>query len=140
MSIALDTNVIIEVIGGVAEVSGRAARTLRDQAARSSLVISPIVYTELFAHPAWNAEDVREFLRATGIAVDWELTSEVWTRAGQGFADYCRRRRRRRNAGSPRRLVVDFVVGAHALEVGALLTGDVEFFRRIFPDLRIIAV
>lgn len=58
MSVELDTNVIIEVVSGAPDVSRRVADLLREQAARSSLVISPIVYAELFAHPAWKPEDV----------------------------------------------------------------------------------
>jgi hypothetical protein len=38
---------------------------------------------------------------------------------------------------NPRRLVADFIVGSHALEVGALITGDAEFFRRNFPELHV---
>lgn len=140
MSVALDTNVIIEVVGGEPAASKRAADLLREHGSRSSLVISPIVYSELFAHPAWKPEDVREFLGETALAVDWELTETVWTRAGYAFAEYARRRRKHDPKAAPRRLVADFVIGSHAVEVGALITGDVEFFRRAFPELRIIPV
>ena len=138
MSVALDTNVIIQVVGGEAAVSKRAAELLREHATRASLVISPIVYSELFAHPAWKPEDVLEFLGATAVAVDWDLSQSVWTRAGYAFAQYARRRRKHDRKTLPRRLIADFVIGSHALEAGGLLTADVDFFRRTFPDLRVI--
>jgi predicted nucleic acid-binding protein len=140
VSVALDTNVIIEVVSGAPDVSRRAADLLREHASRSSLVISPIVYAELFAHPAWKPDDVLDFLGVTAVAVEWELGERVWTRAGRAFAQYARRRRKHGPRTIPRRLVADFVVGSHALEVGALITGDADFFRRNFPDLHIISV
>lgn len=139
MSVALDTNVIVEVVGGTPDASRRAIELLRQHGSRSRLVISPIVYAELFAHPAWGAEDVREFLSATGVAVDWELPEIVWARAGDTFARYAKRRRRHESKPVPRRLLADFVIGSHAVEVGTLMTGDVEFFRRNFPELHVIS-
>jgi predicted nucleic acid-binding protein len=139
VSVALDTNVIVEVVGGTQDASKRTIELLREHGARSRLVISPVVYAELLAHPAWRAEDVAEFLNGTGVAVDWELPESVWTRAGEAFASYAKRRRRHEAKSFPRRLLSDFVIGSHAVEIGTLMTGDVGFFRRNFPELRIVA-
>jgi predicted nucleic acid-binding protein len=140
VSVALDTNVIVTVVSGTPAASTHAVDALREYGSRSSLVISPIVYAELFAHPAWRPEDLLEFLGATAVAVDWNLTEAIWTRAGHAFGLYARRRRRSESALRPRRLLADFVIGSHALEVGMLMTGDAEFYRRNFPDLRVVAV
>lgn len=140
MGVALDTNIILEVIAGEPNASKRAADLLREHGSRSSLVISPIVYAELFAHPAWKSEDVVDFLQVTAVAVDWELPEVIWTRAGYAFAQYAQRRRKHESASSQRRLIADFVIGSHALEVGALMTADTQFFRRNFPNLAIIEV
>ena len=139
MSVALDTNVIVEVVAGASDVSKHAVELLREHGVRSRLVICPIVYAELFAHPAWRPEDVEEFLRETGVAVDWELSPTIWARAGDAFARYAKRRRRHEIKTIPRRLLADFVIGSHAVEVGMLMTGDTEFFRKNFPELRVIA-
>ncbi len=139
MSVALDTNVIVNVIGGTAAVADRTALLLREHGARSSFVISPVVYAELFAHPGWGPQDVLQFLSATAVGVDWELTETVWTRAGHAFGLYARRRGRE-PAVHPRRLLADFVIGSHALDVGTLMTGDADFYRKNFPDLRIVPV
>lgn len=139
MSVALDTNVIVEVVAGASEVSKRAVELLREHGSRTRLVICPIVYAELFAHPAWRPEDVEQFLRETGVAVDWQLPQTIWARAGDAFARYAKRRRRHELKALPRRLLADFVIGSHALEAGTLITGDSGFFRKNFPDLHVIA-
>ena len=100
-------------------------------------MISPVVYAELFAHPGWKPKDVPDFLVATAIAVDWTLVELVWTRAGHAFGSYSRRRARDGSA-APRRLLADFVIGSHALEIGTLITGDADFYRTNFPALRVV--
>jgi predicted nucleic acid-binding protein len=140
VSVALDTNVIVNVVSGTPQVGGLVAGLLRQHGMRSSLVISPVVYAELFAHPAWKPEELRAFLGATAVAVDWDLPQSVWTRAGEAFAQYAKRRRRLGAGGVPRRLLSDFVIGSHAVAAGALMTSDVTFFRKNFPELQVIAV
>ena len=140
MSIALDTNVIVNVVSGTPQVGELVASLLREHGGRSRLVISPVVYAELFAHPGWKPDDLLAFLGATAVAVDWDLPASVWTRAGDAFVQYARRRRRLGASSAPRRLLADFVVGAHAVESGALMTSDMGFFRKNFPELQIIAV
>ncbi|MEO6913737.1 MAG: PIN domain-containing protein [Candidatus Baltobacteraceae bacterium] len=139
MSCAIDTNVIIEVIGGTRVAAERAAATLSEQGSRAGLVISPVVYAELYAHPGWGKAQVDQFLQATVIAVDWSLTKEVWELAGRAYAGYAARRKVQRDASQPRRLLADFIIGAHAAQVGGLITSDRGFYIRNFPSLRIIS-
>ena len=55
--------------------------------------------------------------------------------AGQRFAAY---RKRRQGIGSPR-VLSDFFIGAHALELDArLLTRDVAIYAAYFPELTLI--
>ena len=138
MSTAVDTNVIVDVVGGTPSTAAQAAATLTLHGRQTALVVAPVVYAELFAHPAWNGDEIDEFLGATGITVDWHLTQDVWRNAGEAFASYARRRAKQRG-GLPRRLLADFVIGAHAARIGALITGDVAFYRTNFPDLRIFS-
>jgi predicted nucleic acid-binding protein len=140
VSIALDTNVIVNLVAGTTTASRRSAELLRDYGSRSGFVISPVVYAELFAHPGWEAKDVLDFLTETAIAVDWILPESVWTRAGHAFAVYAHRRSAREAAAQPRRLVADFVIGSHALEIGILITGDADFYRTHFPTLQVVVV
>jgi predicted nucleic acid-binding protein len=76
-------------------------------------------------------------LADTYIHVDWDLDEEVWRVAGtanQAFSE----RRRRQNLGGPRRILADFLIGAHALVNGyTLLTLDQRHYRAAFPKLKL---
>ncbi len=139
MSLAVDTNVIIDLVAGTPTAAELASTLLEKQAERQGLVICPIVYAELFAHPGWNKNEIDAFLRATSIGVQWDVAREVWEAAGDAWAEYATRRKRQ-PSGAPRRLLADFAIGAHAAATGGLITGDAAFYRTNFPDLRLITV
>lgn len=72
--------------------------------------------------------------------MDWTLTEAVWHAAGRAFQQYLVRRRTHRNPG-PRRILTDFVIGAHALHNGfRLLTLDDRLYRATFSRLTILTV
>ena len=80
------------------------------------------------------------FCKETGIAVDWNLNEAMWHAAGRAFQHYAARRRRQRDSG-PRRILADFLIGAHALRHGfRLLTLDDRLYRTAFPRLAILTV
>jgi len=137
MSIAVDTNVIIDIVAGDVRTVARAMSVMQETGGREALFLCPVVYAELHAHPGWKAVDIDSFLQNTNVLVDWELSQDVWSRAGSSFSTYCRRRTRS-GGGSPRRLLADFVIGAHAESVGGIVTADVSFFKTNFPALRIV--
>ena len=78
------------------------------------------------------------FLQETGISVDFSMEERVWRQAASSFAIYAERRRR--SAGTaPKRLFVDFVIGAHALlHADRLMTLEAQRYARDFPKLHII--
>jgi hypothetical protein len=81
---------------------------------------------------------VERFLRETGIAVDFDLGEAVWRQAATSFAAYADRRRRS-GGDSPKRLLGDFVIGAHALlRADRLMTLEARRYSRDFPSLRIV--
>jgi predicted nucleic acid-binding protein len=121
MNIALDTNIIVYVLAGVAQTALRASRALDDAASRGGvIVVSAPVYAELLAIPNSSKRDLDTFMAETRIRVDWNLSENCWTAAGVAFAAYARRRNKQR-LDSPRRILADFIIGAHAVEVGNLL-------------------
>lgn len=70
--------------------------------------------------------------------MDWNLNESVWRAAGRAFEQYVARRRNRRDAG-PRRILADFLIGAHASHNGfRLLTLDDRLYRAAFPRLVIL--
>lgn len=93
---------------------------------------------ELLAYPSAPRRFVQEFLGETGILVEFLLDEQVWQTAANALVAYTQRRRRSRG-GSPKRMLVDFVVAAHALlRADRLLTLDASRYRQNFPRLHII--
>jgi predicted nucleic acid-binding protein len=137
MSVAVDTNVVVAMVAGDAQTVERAVTLMQEIGGREALLLCPIVYAELRAHPGWGAGDIDTFLRDTDILVDWDLAPATWSRAGMTFSVYARRRARSRG-GAPRRLMADFLIGAHAESVGGLVTADRSFFSTNFPALRLL--
>ena len=103
-----------------------------------SLIISPFVFAELLAYPRATEDFVRGFLHATGIVVDLKLDEKIWTEAGLRYARYSARRRQTTGEG-PRRILPDFMIGAHALvQAERLLTLDPKRYSQDFPELRLL--
>jgi len=134
---ALDSNVISAIWSREASVPF-VLRQLAAARAQGALVISPIVFAELHAHPVVNAADIAEFLRNTEIAVDLRLEESVWRESGQRFARYAGRRRISART-EPRRLIADYVIGSHALiQADRLFTLDQKVYQQDFPELRLL--
>lgn len=140
MIAAIDTNVLVALWDFDDALNAAAQAALDAAFAQGGLVISGAVFAELLAFPRRNETFVDEFLRDTGISVDWTTDEAIWRAAGKAFQGYAKRRRRQRATG-PRRLLADFLIGAHALERGfSLLTLDDGIYRSAFPKLRILKV
>ncbi len=93
------------------------------------------MYVELLAYPKATRSFVQQFLTTTHIVTDFLLDEAVWQEAGAAYAAYAQRRRRSKD-GLPKRLLVDFIVGAHAiLKADRLVTLDAARYRVAFPRL-----
>lgn len=133
---AIDTNVI-SALWSREPTAKRVAGWLFQARNIGGLVICAPVQAELLAYPGASPEFVEQFLHDVGIRVEYDLSEEVWRRSGAAFANYAERRRNS-GRGSPRRLLVDFLVGAHAVtDADRLLTLDAERYRNAFPGLRL---
>ena len=136
MRTALDTN-IISAIWTREQNLPEIIEQLKVTRSLGSIVICPVVYIELCAHPRATLNDVLSFLADTDIAVNWEISRKVWDHAANAFSQYAIRHRKSRN-GSPRRIPADFIIGAHAVWMAdRLLTLDQSRYRTDFPGLRI---
>jgi predicted nucleic acid-binding protein len=134
---AIDTNVLVYLWSSDEQVSVPAREALEYAYARGALVITGVVHAELLAAPGRDREFIDRFLSETGITVDWSIDEPIWRLAGESFSVYAERRRRSGD-GAPRRILADFVIGAHAvLRASVLLTGDDRFYRTTFPSIAV---
>jgi len=139
LTTAVDTNVFAALLRGTAEETGIARRALRRADDAGALVVSPPVYAELAAAPGGDAEALDAFLERAEVRVDWTLGEDVWREAARAYRGYAERRRAQPDGHGPRRILADFIVGAHALvHASALLTFDRRLYRAAFPGLRVI--
>jgi predicted nucleic acid-binding protein len=140
MTTAIDTNVII-ALWEPDVVLGASARSALDKALdKGHLVIAAPVFAELMAAPGRDEAFLDSFFRNTGIRIDWTLDENVWRTAGEAFQAYVARRRRQRDLG-PRRILANFLIGAHALRFGyRLLTFDNNLYRAAFPRLMLVSL
>ena len=135
MTTAVDTNVVIALWDKDSALSLAAQRVLEAAFNRGNLVAAAPVFAELIAAPGRTEAFVGSFFEETGIAIDWELGEQVWRSAGRAFQAYAGRRRKQRDTGT-RRILADFLIGAHALSNGCrLLTLDDRLYRASFPTL-----
>jgi predicted nucleic acid-binding protein len=138
MTTAIDTNVIV-ALWDAEDSLHRVARAALDKAFNEgALVISGAAYAELMAAPGRSETFVDRFCEETGIAVEWEIGERAWRAAGAAFQGYTARRRKQKGAEA-RRILADFVIGAHALVNGyKLLTLDARMYQASFPRLGIL--
>jgi len=140
MRTALDTNIISQLWSGQASAEAIAAR-LSNARADGALVVSAPVFVELAAIPTpklHGAQPVGKALTEMNIAIDFDLGEDVWQLAATVFAAYATRRRLS-GGGSPKRLLADFVIAAHAmLMADRFMTRDANLYAQDFPNLRLI--
>jgi predicted nucleic acid-binding protein len=137
MTTAIDTNVVIALWDEDAALSGAAQAALEKAFRRGNLVVAAPVFAELMAAPGRTETFVTSFLEDTAIAVDWNLDQAVWTAAGRAYQKYAERRRKQGDSGT-RRILADFLIGAHAqVRAYRLLTLDERLYRAAFPALTI---
>jgi predicted nucleic acid-binding protein len=137
MRTAIDSNVFSAIWTGEASVP-RLLEKLKEAKDDGALLISPFVFAELHAYPGMTEPLVRRFLEETGVVVDLRIEETVWTESGLRFAKYAERRKKSTGEG-PRRILADFLIGAHALvQADRLLTLDAKVYRQDFPEVRLM--
>jgi predicted nucleic acid-binding protein len=132
MRTASDTSVLLDLVLDDPLFANRSEAALRSAAAAGALTICECVLAEI--RPAFRPAEIDEFLS------DWGIEFVPSTRdsclfAGEMFATYLRRRR-----ATPRRVLPDFLIGAHALlTADRLLARDRGYYRDYFTRLTLLA-
>ncbi|MFC7157912.1 type II toxin-antitoxin system VapC family toxin [Halomarina halobia] len=146
----VDTSALIALLSPDDEHNRAAATLLREAAEEGALLVNPVVYAELAADPFFGSRsDLDDFLDDTGIAVE-ELPRAAQFEAGKAFQRYLDRRGEELQCSecghettfqcpdcdasitARQHVAADFLIGAHAATVDALLTFDRGFYRDYF--------
>lgn len=137
LTTALDTNVISAYLNPLDSQHIVAQYHLARVAATTRLCVCPVIHAELLSAPFSSEAMLDEFLAEYGIAVDWQLEQEIWRLAGRSYRVYATARKKQK-APAPRRILADFLIGAHAVQRGyTLLTLDQRVYSKSFPKLRL---
>jgi hypothetical protein len=140
MTTSIDSNVLATLWDEKDVFNARVRDVLDERSGSSRLVISGVVYAELLAAPGRGEGFLDYFLERTEIRVDWQIGEAILRMAGTKFRAYSARRKRS-HSEAPRRILADFLIGAHA-EVNRfdLLTLDQRLYRAAFPQLTLMTV
>jgi predicted nucleic acid-binding protein len=136
-TVSLDTNVVIALLNqdqSLSESAGAAIERCRES---GRLVVSGPVYAELLGLPARTQPALDAFFRTGGIELDWSFEEAIWRAGGAAYQTYVQRRVASTGL-LPRRILTDFLIGAHAVVRGyKLLTLDRRIYEASFPGIRI---
>ena len=130
MITAVDTNVLLDVFIPSDEHGPQSREWLSAAYNAGAVIICDLVYAELV--PAFSSRmSLDSALRELGAALS-PINSSIAYEAGLRWKLY-------RESGGPRnRIIIDFLIGAHAASTAdAFLTRDRGFFATYFPDLKV---
>lgn len=133
MRTAVDSSVLLDVLGADATFGERSREALRRAYDSGALIACDVVWAEVRAHFP-SDESFGQALDLLGVRYD-AITSEVARLAGRLWREH----RATGRSSIRHRLIPDFLIGAHArLRSDILLSRDRGFYRRYFSGLSVI--
>jgi len=132
---AIDTRILLDVLLEDPAFSRSSEEALRRTGILGSLVICEVVYAEL-AGLFPDHTSLETFLREAGIRLVPSPMETLW-KAGELWRRFCLGKKKMKDG--TRRILADFLIGAHALlQAEQLITRDKDFYHSTFADLKII--
>ncbi len=131
MITAVDSSILIDVFIADPQFGVSSARTLSRCLNEGAVIVCGIVLTETM--PLFNSVD--EFLQVLGTlnVKPADISIASYMHAGSAWRSY------RLAGGTRKRVVADFIIGAHAAnESDRLLTRDRGFYRKYFCKLKVL--
>lgn len=132
MRTAVDSSVLLDVLGADPGFGAASREALRFAYDSGALIACDVVWAGVRAHYA-SDQPFEDTLRLLGVQFE-AVSAEAARLAGSLWREH------RLRTSPPRdRLIPDFLIGAHALVQGdQLLSRDRGFYRSSFADLRVI--
>jgi len=132
MIFAIDTNILLDVFLPDKRFAPESTELLKLAYNEGALIICDIVYAELV--PQFGD---RRSLDATLATINVSLSSldaDIAFLAGERWGHY------RKSGGARKRIITDFLIGAHAaIKAERFLTRDRGFYKSFFPELQIFS-
>ncbi len=134
-TLALDTN-FLQALFDSDHMHHAQAIDILVMYADTQIFVCPMVFSEALCIPQMTLTELDVGLEDFGIEVDWLMPEQVWKEAGLARAIFFQHRA---VSTSPKRMIADFVIGAHALVRDyTLCTFDPKGFRSAFPNLKLL--
>jgi predicted nucleic acid-binding protein len=129
--ILVDTNVLLDVLEEDSRWAAWSQERLEAASATDTLVINPIIYSELSMAFA-RIEELEAVIVDAALTVE-AIPREALFLAGKAFLRY------RRSRGTKRSVLPDFYIGAHAAVMQwPILTRDVSRYQTYYPTVPLI--
>lgn len=128
---AVDSSIILDILLDDPEFADRSTKLLERHLSAGSVVICPVAYAESAAS-LYPPSDFVSMAEEMGLVYE-NFDPENCTLAAQMWRDY------RTKGGRRKRILADFLIGAHAQsKADLLLSRDRGFFRSYFHGLEVV--